>query len=128
VVATEDWQGVDKAVYIAPDTVVPDTEDFAFLKRNNSARVALDKEMQEGKLTDEDVKIRLRHIEDGEVANTKNLRITARRLRGVQSFGMLWPLPEDSPLQIGDDAWDLMGLTRYEPPLPAEAGGETDTA
>ena len=143
VVATQDWQGVEKAVYIAPDTVVPDTEEFAFLKRNNSARVALDKEMQEGKLTDEDVKIRLRHIEDGEVANTKNLRITARRLRGVQSFGMLWPTTE-CPLcnreqlhesanclkmmEVGDDAWDLMGLTRYEPPLPAEAGGETDTA
>jgi RNA ligase (TIGR02306 family) len=117
------------------------------------------------------VKIRLRHIEDGEVANTKNLRITARRLRGVQSFGMLWPTtecplckaweeagrpamafaPVESQVEgddhtfhfidglgeewpclktahIGDDVWNTMGLTRYEPPLPAEAGGETDTA
>jgi RNA ligase (TIGR02306 family) len=127
VVATADWQGVTKAVYIQPDTVVPDTEEFAFLKRNNSARAELERGIAAG-LSLDDSLIRLRHIEDGEKANTKNLRITARRLRGVQSFGMLWPLPEDSPLQVGDDAWDVMGLTRYEPPLPADAGGEADTA
>ena len=92
VVATEDWQGVTKAVYIQPDTVVPDTEDFAFLKRNNSARAEL--ERNKGMLTEADYQVSLRHIEDGEKGNTKNLRITARRLRGVQSFGMLWPTTE----------------------------------
>ena len=167
VVATEDWQGVTKAVYIQPDTCVPDTEDFAFLKRNNSARAELSKLT----LSLDESLIRLRHIEDGEKANTKNLRITARRLRGVQSFGMLWPttecplckaweqmghpamafapmaskvegddrifhfidgLGEEWPClktaHVGDDVWNTMGLTRYEPPLPAEAGDEMDSA
>lgn len=93
VVATEDWQGVDKAVYIAPDTVVPDTIDFAFLKRNNSARAELSQAFKAG-IPMEEYNSRLHHIEDKEATNTKNLRITARRLRGVQSFGMLWPLTE----------------------------------
>jgi len=115
VVATEDWQGVTKAVYIQPDTVVPDTEDFAFLKRNNSARAELAKEFTHpigipgnvgvpSSIRDE-YNIRLQHIEDGEKANTKNLRITARRLRGVQSFGMLWPTTECPLCKKG---WILM--------------------
>lgn len=164
VVATEDWQGVTKAVYIQPDTVVPDTEEFAFLKRNNSARAELSKLT----LSLDESLIRLRHIEDGEKANTKNLRITARRLRGVQSFGMLWPttecplckaweqegepamafapivevegddrtfhfidgLGEEWPClktaHVGDDVWKTMGLTRYEPSLPAGSEGERE--
>ena len=164
VVATEDWQGVTKAVYIQPDTVVPDWPEFAYLKRNNSARAELAKEFTSplgnpgtvGVHTaeSEQYKLRLQQIEEKEAANTKNLRITAKRLRGVQSFGMLWPttechlcdegvpllvdgtshffdgvgeLPCIKTAKIGDDLWDSLFLKRYEPPLPAEAGAEADT-
>ena len=32
VVNTEDWQGVEKAVYIQPDSVLPDKPEYRFLK------------------------------------------------------------------------------------------------
>ena len=147
VVATEDWQGITKAVYIQPDTVLPDWPEFAFLKRNNSARAELEKEA--ANLSLDEGLTRLRHIEDGEKANTKNLRITARRLRGVQSFGMLWPTTEcplcnppeaSEPVMgyhpgnlrclkaanVGEDMWDSLGLKRYEPALPAGSEGERE--
>jgi len=160
VVATADWQGVDKAIYVQPDTVVPNTPEFAFLKRNNSARAELEK--IKDTLTPEEYAGRLRSIEDKEAGNTKKLRITAVRLRGVQSFGMLWPttkcplcgdtrgeynylksdvegvhrmyhfidgLGEEWPCvktaHVGDDLWQTMGFQHYDPPLPAEAGGES---
>jgi RNA ligase (TIGR02306 family) len=161
VVATEDWKGVTKAIYIQPDTVVPDWPEFAFLKRNNSARAKLDKEFIEGEqgvgafITKDEYDIRLQDIEAMEAVNIKNLRITAKRLRGVQSFGMLWPttechlcvegvpllndgkshffdgvgeLPCIKAAEVGDDLWDSMFLKRYEPPMPLEAGGEMDSA
>lgn len=31
VVRTQDWLGIDKAAYIPPDSIVPDTEEFTFL-------------------------------------------------------------------------------------------------
>ena len=129
VVATEDWQGYDRAIYIQPDTVVPDTEAFSVLKVNNSARRKLDEEYARvepggAAMTPEEYAARLRYLEESEAIDIKKLRITAKRLRGVQSFGMLWPVEPDNPLQVGDDAWDLMGFKRYEPPLPLGAGDE----
>jgi RNA ligase (TIGR02306 family) len=103
VIATEDWKGIDKAIYIQPDTVVPDTPEFAFLKTNKSARAELEKLAPT--LTPEDYKARLDHIVDSEAIATHKLRITAVRLRGVQSFGMLWPTTE-CPLC---DAWEKAG-------------------
>jgi RNA ligase (TIGR02306 family) len=126
VVATDLWQGVDKAIFIQPDTVVPDTPEFYFLKVNKSARAQLEKIADT--LTLDECMNRLRYIEESEALDTSKLHITAVRLRGVQSFGMLWPVPEGSNLQVGDDAWDLMGFQRYEPPLPLEAGGMFDSA
>lgn len=40
VVRTSDWAGVDRGVYIPPDSVVPDTEDYAFLKGRRRIKVA----------------------------------------------------------------------------------------
>ena len=54
-VRTADWEGVDKGVYIPPDSVVPDTEQFKFLEGH--------------------------------------LRIKAKKLRGINSYGMLVPVP-----------------------------------
>jgi RNA ligase (TIGR02306 family) len=99
VIATEDWKGIDKAVYIQPDTVVPDTPEFAFLKTNKAARAELEKLAPT--LTPEDYKGRLEHIEVSESIAVHKLRITAVRLRGVQSFGMLWPLTECPLCKLG---------------------------
>jgi RNA ligase (TIGR02306 family) len=45
-------------------------------------------------------------------------RIKAKNLRGVQSFGCLFPVPEDC--EIGDDVAERFGVTHYEPPTENE--------
>lgn len=51
-------------------------------------------------------------------------RIKVRRLRGMMSQGLLVPAPEGS--KEGDDVSELMGVTRYEPPMPMSTGGEDE--
>lgn len=48
-------------------------------------------------------------------------RVKARRLRGVVSYGLLVPAPPEAG--VGEDWSDRLGVTRYEPPEPDEAGG-----
>lgn len=43
------------------------------------------------------------------------VRIKAMKLRGVLSFGLLVPVPEDA--KIGDDLADYFGVTHYDPPM-----------
>jgi RNA ligase (TIGR02306 family) len=91
-VRTDDWVGIDKGVYLPPDTVVPDTEQFKFLEGH--------------------------------------LRIKAKKLRGVESYGLLVPVPSTKVCsienmdgrdpQIGDDFAEFMGMRHYEPELSAE--------
>jgi RNA ligase (TIGR02306 family) len=85
-VRTDDWQGKSLGAYIPPDSVVPDTPEFAFLKGRNRIRVV--------------------------------------RLRGVMSQGLLVPAPEGASL--GDDVAERLGVTHYDPPLPASSGGESE--
>ncbi len=54
-----------------------------------------------------------------------HLRIKAKKLRGVPSYGMLIPAPEGS--QIGDNVAEQLGILHYEPelsPLLKAAQGE----
>ena len=53
-----------------------------------------------------------------------HLRIKARKLRGVVSFGLLVPAPAGS--KVGDDVAEVLGVIHYEPPLPLSSGGETE--
>lgn len=86
-VRTAEWEDGMLGAYIPPDSVVPDTPEFAFLKGQN--------------------------------------RIKVKRLRGVMSQGLLVPAPEGA--KAGDDVADILGITRYEPPLPASGGGEAES-
>jgi RNA ligase (TIGR02306 family) len=89
-VRTDDWVGINRGVYLPPDTVVPDTEQFKFLEGH--------------------------------------LRIKAKKLRGIESYGMLVPIPDlYSPgdcgtpgVSVGDDLAEVMGMRHYEPELNAE--------
>ena len=47
-------------------------------------------------------------------SNTKYLRITVRKLRGVISMGML--CQRQRVTKIGDDVAAILGVTHYEPP------------
>lgn len=105
---TEDWQGVSKAAWCPPDSLV-DTRlpEFAFLA--GEARYAEDS------------------TKGGPYA-----RIKAKKLRGIVSYGLLLPV-EDSVAE-GADLAERFAVLHYEPPIgggkgnPKEAwytGGET---
>jgi RNA ligase (TIGR02306 family) len=51
-------------------------------------------------------------------------RIKAKRLRGIWSEGLLVPAPEG--LVEGDDAWELLGLSRYVPPETQHRGPKSN--
>lgn len=51
-------------------------------------------------------------------------RVTVRRFRGVYSQGLLVPAPAGSA--VGDDVAEALSVTHYEPPLPAQTGGEAE--
>ena len=95
VVRTQDWKVGDLAIYIQPDSVVPQKEEYAFLWEN---------------LT----------FPDGIVPEKKR-RITVRRFRKEYSEGLLMPLPVTEKIhgispQEGEDFAEILGITHYEPP------------
>jgi len=51
-------------------------------------------------------------------------RIRTRKFRQRYSHGILVPAPEG--LNEGDDAMEVLGIVRYEPPLPLSAGGDNE--
>ncbi|HKV42632.1 MAG TPA: RNA ligase family protein [Blastocatellia bacterium] len=53
-------------------------------------------------------------------------RIKVKRLRGIVSMGLLIPAPPGA--RIGDNIAEYFNVTRYDPPLPLIAGGETEAA
>jgi RNA ligase (TIGR02306 family) len=106
VVKTSDWTGVEKAVYCVPDSMLPNTEPFAWLFEKNT-RYDINDQGQA-----------VKNKTDGAY-----VRITAIKLRGIYSHGLLIPAPEGA--KIGDDLADQLGIRRYEPVVLA--GGEDDT-
>lgn len=63
-------------------------------------------------------------------SNPKNdnwRRTRTRKFRGRYSFGFLIPLPDDSTLQVGDNAMDELGVIRYISPEDTR-GGKTEKA
>lgn len=88
-------------------------------------------QFQEGDLAafiEPDTKVPLNRIEFSFLDTGKGRdfeRITTRRFRGQQSYGLLLPAPEG--MVEGDNAWDHFGVERYEPPPPrGSLGGPTD--
>lgn len=52
-------------------------------------------------------------------------RITVKRLRGELSQGLVIPVPSDiAHLPVGADVMEQMGISRYEPPLQLQFGGD----
>jgi len=125
------------AVYVPVDSVVPDSEEWHWLAPRNldgSARFPV-----------------------GQVPEKYRV-IEAKKLRGIFSQGCLAPLPEKRqfkvthpdidapdgaevdgfrrsggtwvplPFKEGDDVRELMGITKYEPPLPLSTYGECEAA
>ena len=79
----------DLVVYIEVDSILPEREEFNFLK-------------------------------------SKGMRIRTIRLRGHVSQGICFPLdilPENLRAEPDDDVTDILGITKYEPPIPACLSG-----
>lgn len=51
-------------------------------------------------------------------------RIKAKKLRGIVSFGLMIPMPDDAPL--GEDMAAKLGVEHYEAPIPLSSGGEVE--
>lgn len=49
-----------------------------------------------------------------------HVRVKARKMRGIQSFGVL--IPVDDSIPEGTDMWDTWGLKHYEPQPEVEGG------
>ena len=132
VVNTADWQGVEKAAYVQPDSVMPDKPEYRFLKETSNLRKERDdlwtklQPDHESDLAREDYNQKIADLETKINANTKYLRITVRKLRGVISMGMLLPAPEGA--QIGDDVAEQLGILHYEPPSMDELDGRRQHA
>jgi len=118
VVRTEDWKGVEKAAYVQPDSVLPDKPEYRFLKITGNIKKELD--ALQG-FTGPEADAQRAALEAKIDTNTKYLRITVRKLRGVMSMGMLLPLPEEfKDAEIGTDLADALGITHYEEPTEEE--------
>lgn len=99
VVKKGEFQVGDLAVYMEIDSVPPDEEPYRFLWRNTEMR-------------------------------PNNFRIRTVKLRGQVSQGILFPMTITGDFglisfvgQEGEDLTEVLGVTKYEPPLP---GGSND--
>ncbi|TXT66477.1 MAG: RNA ligase [Promethearchaeota archaeon] len=55
-------------------------------------------------------------------------RIRTVKLRGQISQGIAFPLsilPRDKEYSVGEDVTEVLGITKYEPPIPIQLSGET---
>lgn len=97
VVRTSDWEGVDRGIHVPPDYLIP------------------------------------RHLaEFAAKGDEEMVRIKPVRLRGELSWGLLLPMSvlgfkSDMPSDarpIGEDVMGMLGIERYEPPVPMISGGD----
>jgi RNA ligase (TIGR02306 family) len=84
-------------VYFEIDSFLPIRPEFEFLRRTSLRKMG----GQEG------------------------FRLKTIRLRGVLSQGLALPMSilGDHSVQLGDDVTDILGIVKFEPPIPAELQG-----
>lgn len=95
----------DLVVYCEIDSFLPIKEEFEFLRKSSYKKLS-----------------------DG----TEGFRLKTIKLRGQVSQGLILPIKElsifqfasSSNLSEGDDVTNLLGITKYEPPIPAELAGK----
>lgn len=60
----------------------------------------------------------------GLLAGSKKNRVKAIRLRGVLSQGLVYPIPDAMEAWLGGDVSQKLGITKYEPEIPAQFNGQ----
>ncbi len=61
---------------------------------------------------------------EGKLAGPEGNRVKAIRLRGVLSQGLVYPMPGRLP---GVDVGEELGITKWEPPIPADMQGQVES-
>lgn len=95
----------DLAVYVQPDSVVPQTEPFRWLWAD--------------------------HVGIDGVVPERRRRVTVKKLRKEWSEGLLMPVKDFPELGIypeGDDVSDLLGITHYDPEVMADTKAQSAAA
>jgi len=90
----------DLVVYFEIDSLLPIQEEFEFLRKSS-----------------------YKMMSDG----TEGFRLKTIRLRGQVSQGLVVPttvLPAGVPIIEGEDVTDILGVVKYEPPIPPELEGK----
>ncbi len=101
VIKKDEFKPGDPAIYCEVDSFLPVKPEFEFLRKSSY------KKMSDG---------------------TEGFRLKTIKLRGVISQGLLIPVsslpgyPEVPP--PGTDVTDILGIVKYEPPIPAQLAGE----
>jgi len=97
----------DKLVYCEIDSLLPERPEFEFLRASSFKPSQSDA--------------------GGAVTLPAGFRIKTVRLRGQVSQGICFPLsvlPPEAPTDDGADVTDLLGVLKWEPPLPVGMGGK----
>ncbi|MCA0386883.1 MAG: RNA ligase (ATP) [Bacteroidetes bacterium] len=101
VIKKDEFKPGDPAIYCEVDSFLPVQPEFEFLRKSSY------KKMSDG---------------------TEGFRLKTIKLRGVISQGLLLPVsslpgyPEVPP--PGTDVTEILGVVKYEPPIPAQLAGE----
>ena len=98
----------DKLVYCEIDSLLPERPEFEFLRASSFKPAQTD-------------------AIDGSRILPAGFRIKTVRLRGQVSQGICFPLailPPGAPTDEGADVTDLLGVLKWEPPLPVGMGGK----
>jgi RNA ligase (TIGR02306 family) len=97
----------DRVVYCEIDCLLPERPEFEFLRPGCFEPAILD-----GETTVQRAGFRIRTI----------------KLRGQVSQGICFPLsilPDGMTYEVGDDVTDVLGIIKYEPPVPVGMGGKS---
>lgn len=95
VVKRGEFEVGDQVIYCEIDSFLPIKDEFEFLRKTS-----------------------YRQLPDGQ----EGFRLKTMKLRGQVSQGLILPmsvLPEGT-YEIGDDVTDILGIVKFEPPIPAE--------
>jgi RNA ligase (TIGR02306 family) len=106
VVKKGEYKPGDRLVYCEIDSLLPERPEFEFLRASSFKPAQTDA--------------------GGVVTLPAGFRIKTVRLRGQVSQGICFPLsilPPDAPTGEGEDVTDLLGIVKWEPPLPVGMGG-----
>ena len=97
----------DKVVYCEIDSLLPERPEFEFLRASSFKPAQTDAA--------------------GAAILPAGFRIKTVKLRGQVSQGICFPLsilPPGAPTEEGADVTDLLGVRKWEPPLPVGMGGK----